>query len=288
MRVVRADAPEIVHCVDSAGALACWGWTVLAVVCLASVPGLLIALLVGLLISVRAAVWSGILIVLVWNGYMLWRSRSPRLNWVIAVCAERVYVRLFAKRGRKQASVEPEILVLESSEIASMSVHTIDLFLYGPKPNVVEWLVIEPANGVAEEVSDHIRPLQSGMSPNMCGIRRIDAVKQVYVGNEEGPLTIEWKWCRPALRTFLRQVAQQCPAIAVGPEQCSELDLNGIWHGTREGPNAQQRRMLVRAMRLGFGSNCVQLLSLYRFGTFPSYQKATAYLAEIEREEAET
>ncbi|MGA8086828.1 MAG: hypothetical protein WCA10_05940 [Terracidiphilus sp.] len=255
---------------------------------MASLPGLLIALLVGLMISFGAAVWVGVLIALLWNGYMLWRSRSPRLNWVIAVCAERVYVRLFAKRGRKQANVEPEILVLESSEIASMSAHTIDLFLYGPKPKVVEWLVIEPASAVAEEVSDHIRPLKCGVSPNVCGIKPIDPDKQVFVGNEEGPLTIEWKWCRPALRTFLRRVAQQCPSILVGPEQCSELDLNGIWHGFREEPNAQQRRMLAQATRLGFGSKLVQLLSLYRFCTFPSYRKATAYLAEIEREETET
>lgn len=220
---------------------------------------------------------------------MLWRSRSHRLNWVIAVSAERVYVRMFAKRGRKQANVEPEILVLESSEITSMSAHTIDLFLYGPKPKVIEWLVIEPARAIADGVSDQIRPLQcGGMSANMCGIRPLDTDKQVYVGNEKGPLTIEWKWCRPTLRTFLRRVAQQCPSIAINPEQRSELDLNGIWHGFREEPNAQQRQMLVRAVHLGFGSKCVQLLSLYRFGTFPSYRKATAYLAGIEREEAET
>ncbi len=251
-------------------------------------PGLLIALLVGLMISTRAAVWVGAPTVLLWNGYMLWRSRSPRLNWVIVVCAERVYVRLFAKRGRKHANVDPEILVLESSEIASMSAHSIELFLHGPKPKVVEWLVIEPADIVAEAVSEHIRPLQCVMSPNICGIRPMDPDKQVYVSSEQGPLTIEWKWCRPTLRSFLKRVAQQCPSIVIGPELCSELDLNGIWHGIREEPNAEQRRMLVRAKRLGFGSKCVQLLSLHRFGTFPSLQKATAYMAEIERDEAET
>src|ERR1700740_633284 len=204
MKLVRADAPEVVHCVASAGALVCWGWSVLALVCVASVPGLLIALLVGLMVSVRAAVWGGAPIVLAWDAYMLRRGRSPRLNWVRAIGAERVYVRLFARRGRKQADVEePEILVLEPSEIASMSAQTFELFLYGSTPKVIEWLVIRPADTVAENVSDHIRPLQCGTGPNMCGIKPIDPNKQVLVGNEKGPLTIEWKWCRPALQTFL-------------------------------------------------------------------------------------
>jgi hypothetical protein len=63
------------------------------------------------------------------------------------------------------------------------------------------------------------------------------------------------------------------------------LDLNGIWHGPRGGPDAQQRQMLVQAKRLGFGCKCAELLSLYR--SIP-FREASAYLAEIEREEAGT
>lgn len=288
MRLVRSDSPEVIQFVRSARTLVCWGWSALALVCVASVPGLLIALLVGLIVSMRAAVWVGVPIILGWDLYILWRGRSRRRNWVLAACDDRVYVRLFVRRVKGWPVIrEPDIMVLEASEIASISAHTIQLFLYGPKPKVIEWLVIKPADTVAEAVCSHIRPLQYG-SPNICGIRPIDPGKQVFVGNENGALTVEWRWCRPALRAFLQQVARQGQGIAIGPENRSELDLNGIWHGLREEPNIQQRRLLVQAAHLGFGHECVKLLSLYRFGTFPSYQKATAYMAEIEREEAET
>jgi hypothetical protein len=62
------------------------------------------------------------------------------------------------------------------------------------------------------------------------------------------------------------------------------LDLNGVWHGPRGGPDAQQRLMLVQAIRLGFGCECAELLSLYR--RIPR-REVSAYMAEIEREEAE-
>jgi len=61
------------------------------------------------------------------------------------------------------------------------------------------------------------------------------------------------------------------------------LDLNGVWHGPRGGPDAQQRRMLVQAKRLGFGCECERLLSLYR--GIPR-REVSAYMAEIEQEEA--
>jgi hypothetical protein len=71
----------------------------------------------------------------------------------------------------------------------------------------------------------------------------------------------------------------------MAPEERSELDLNGIWNGNREKPNAEQRRMLLQAKRLGFGSKCAELLSLHRC---MSLQESNAYLAKIEREEAGT
>lgn len=103
------------------------------------------------------------------------------------------------------------------------------------------------------ELSDFISQLQSGI-PNLCGKQPIDPGKQVFVGNKERPLTIEWKWCRPTLRAFLQQVARECPSVPIAPEQHSELDLNGIWHGFRKKPNSEQRRLLAQAIRLGFGS----------------------------------
>jgi hypothetical protein len=288
MKLVRSDSPEVARDIASAGVLACWGSSTLVLV-FASLWGLLIALGLGLFVSVHAAVWIGIPLFVALNLFYLWRGRSPRLNWVVAVGAERVYVRLFARRGRKKGDTgEPEIMVFEGSEIAFVSAKTVEVFLYGPKPKTLEWLVISPAEAVAKNVSDHIDPMQPGGSPNLCGIRPIDPTKQVFVGNEEGPLTIEWGFCRPALRAFLQKLTQQRPSVVIAPEEHFELDLNGIWHGAREEPDAEQRQMLDRAMRLGFGSECVQLLSLYRFGTFPSLQKATAYLAEVAQEKGET
>jgi hypothetical protein len=80
--------------------------------------------------------------------YVLWLLKTPRRNWVIAACADRVCIRVGVNI--------PEVIMLEVSEIASMSIKTIEVFLYGPKPKFVEWLVIEPAQAVAETVPDHI------------------------------------------------------------------------------------------------------------------------------------
>lgn len=281
MKLVRSDSPEVARAIASAGAIACWGNS-LVLVLVAALPSLLIALAVSLIVSVRAAVLIAVPVFLALDGLLLWRGRSPRLNWVVAACDDCVYVRLFVRRGKNQTDVEePEIMVLEPAEIASMSAHTVELFLYGPKPKVVEWLWIKPAEVVAEKVSGHIRPLQCGTGPNLCGIRPTAPGKQVFVGNREGPLTIEWEWCRPALRKFLQQVAQQYPSVVIGPEERSELDLNGIWNGLRQKPNAQQRRMLVQATRLGYGRKCMDLLSRHRAMT---RREAAAYLTEIEQE----
>lgn len=278
MKLVRSDSPEVARAIASTGAIACWG-SALVLVLIATLSSLLIALAVSVIVSVRAAVLIAVPVFLALDVLLLWRGRTPRLNWVVAVCDDCVYVRLFAWRGKNQTG-EPEIIVLEPAEIASMSARTVELFLYGTKPKVVEWLFIKPAEGVAKDVSDHIRPLQCAW-PNLCGIRPTDPDKQVFVGNQERSLAIEWKWCRPALRRFLQQVAQQCPSVVIGPEGRSELDLNGIWNGLREKPNAQQRRMLVQATRLGFGRKCVDLLSRRRAMT---RQEAAAYLSEIEQE----
>jgi hypothetical protein len=155
-----------------------------------------------------------------------------------------------------------------------MSIKTLEVFVYGPDPNIVEWLVIEPAQAVGDDISRHIRMLLTETDPD----------KAVLVGDDEGRLTIEWKWYRPALRVFLQDVVQECPSVVIAPEDHSELDLNGIWqYGSREKPNAQQRQMLVQAKRLGFGCECAQRISQYKH---MSLRKASAYLAEIARDDS--
>ena len=133
---------------------------------------------------------------------------------------------------------EPDVIVLGGSEIASISGRTVEVFFYGPKPKVVEQLVIEPGPEVAQGLTNRIRPLAEP----------VDLLTQVYVACEEGRLIMNWKRCRPDLRTFLQQVAQACPSVVIAPEERSELDLNVIWNGLREKPNADQRKMLLTAL----------------------------------------
>ena len=273
MKIVRSDSPEVTHSIASTRARACWGWSLPTFVCIASLPGLVIALITSLIVSVRAAIWLGVPVVLALNGYLLWRGRSPNRNWVIAVCADRVFVRLFTQRGRGVADIqEPDVLMFAAPEIASIRGRIVEVFIYGPKPTIVEWLVIEPIQAVAQDISRHIRPLLNADDPG----------RQVYISNGEGCVTIDWQPCRPALRAFLQRVMRECPSVVIAPEERSELDLNGIWHGVREKPDAQQRRMLVQAKRLGFGDDCERLLRLYRRMPF---RETGAYLAQIEREE---
>jgi hypothetical protein len=276
MKLVRSGTSEVAGCIASGGARASRHWPALVYGSSPNVLILLIAVAVSLSISVRAAAWLAVPVFLVWNVYVLWCTKSSRRNWVIAACADQVYIRLLMTRGGTLHGVkEPDVIVFEASEIASMSIRTVEVFLYGPKPKFVEWLVIEPAQAVAEIVSNRIHP-----SP-----RPLDPGKQVYVANEEGRLTIGWKWCHPALRIFLQQVVRGCPSVVIANEERSELDLNGIWRGTSLNLDAQKRQLLLQAKRLGFGSDCRWLLCRYKY---ISFRKAATYLAEIEREEAGT
>jgi len=276
MKLLRSNSQEIVQSIASAGAWASRIWYTLGFACAANVLAFLITLAVSLGSSVRTGAWTSGPIFLTLNGYVLWRARAAQRRWVAVGCADRLYLRLFAWRTGGHADVyEPDVLVLEAREIASMSIRTVEVFLYGPKPRIVEWLVIEPAQTVADAVSSHVRPLLTPMEPD----------KAVLVAHEEGRLTIEWRWWRPALRVFLQQLVQECPSVVIAPEERSELDLNGIWRGISLNLEEQKRRLLVRAIRLGFSCECKRLLSRYKY---ISYQKAAAYLAEIERDEAET
>jgi hypothetical protein len=271
MKLVRSDSPEVARCIASGGALGIWGSMVVPL-CIANALGLLIAVVMGVMVSVWAAVWLGVPVFIALNVILLWRGRSPRLNWVLAGCPDRVYVRLFVRRMRSRGGIpEPDVIMFETSDVASISTRTLDVYLYGPKPKIIERLVIEPVRTIAEDISKHIPPL---LMPEG---------KQVFVTSEEGRLTVEWRWCRPALQVFLQQFARECPSVVIAPKQRSELDLNGIWHGISTNLDAQQRQMLVQAERLGFGSKCMWLLIRYKYLT---YQEAAAYLAKIEREEA--
>lgn len=280
MKLINLDSPEVITCLDSTRALACWVWSPRALVILASLPSLVIAIAVGLLMSAQAGAWIGIPVFLLSGAFLLWRGRSSRLNWVVAGCADKLLVRLFVKRGWKRAdSNEPDVLVLDVSEIASLSARTAEVFLDGSKPKYAQWLVIEHLPPISEEALRHLKVL----------LDSDDSGKQRYVAYERRSLTIKWQWCRPGLKAFLEQVARECAAITVGSEERSELDLNGIWAGfsrnVRHDLTAQERHQLVQAIRLGFGLECEWLMSRYRC---MGLQESAAYLGEITREETGT
>ena len=277
MELVRSDTPDVTRCIASASVLASWHWPALVYCFFPCVLILLIASAVSLTVSVRAAAWFGVPVFLAWNVYVPWRSKSSRRNWVVAGCADRFCIRLSMHRVYKQ-----EVIVLEASEIASMSIRTVEVFLHGPKPKFVEWLVIEPAQAVAENLSDHI--------PSFLGdFMAFDPSIQRHVAIEKGRLIIGWKSCHPALRMFLQQVARECPSVVIAPEERSELDLNGIWQWRGRGLESVRMHNSAGCSSRRDASDsvdeCASLLGRYKQ---ISFQKAAAYLAEYEQEEAGT
>ncbi|HVT83501.1 MAG TPA: hypothetical protein VHM90_22865, partial [Phycisphaerae bacterium] len=252
MNLVRSDSPEVKRSIASARACACWNCHTPGFACAASALALLIALTISFTISLRAAAWVSLPIFLGLNGHVFWRAISSRRMWVVIGCADQLYIRLFGWRGNPGGVHDPDVLVLDGAEIASMSTKILEIFLDGPKPKFVEWLKIEPASGIEQD----IRLL----------LKSLDPEKAVLVA-DEGRITIEWKWWRPTLHVFLQQVAQECPSIVIRHEERSELDLNGVWRGLsrnmRKSLDAQDREKLIQARRLGFGCKCAALLGRY-------------------------
>jgi hypothetical protein len=100
---------------------------------------LLFALISGFAASVRTAVLTGAPALPAWNAWVLWRARSPRLSWLIKARADQVYIRLFVGFGKAwRATDTPDVIALEASEIASMSIRTVEVYLCGPRSESVE------------------------------------------------------------------------------------------------------------------------------------------------------
>lgn len=283
MKFVRSDSPEVARSIASTRTLARRHFPVFVLGLLPNLVILSIAL-TGLILSARAAAWITLPLFLAWNAWVIWRARSPRLSWVVKTGAGRVLIRLYVGFGRAWRKTDlPDVMVLEASEIASMSIRTVELLLYGPMPKVVEWLVIEPSQVAAESISEEAPSfLRDAMRADWTAPYLNE---RVYWADGERHLNVGWKSYSPAVRDFLREMAGEFPSIAIGPEGRSELDLNSIWRGYKEQPDAQQRRMLAQAKRLGFGPDCVRLLNRYRGMPF---RECAPYLAELEREEIET
>jgi hypothetical protein len=275
MNLLRSDSPDFARTIGSAPVRASRNWHTSGFALVANALALLVFVVADFDGSRRTAVWLSLTVLLTLNGSILWRAQISNRRWVIVSLANRLYVRLFAWHVEKERGAnDQDVLELEASEIVSVRIRTLEVFLYGSKPKLIEWLVIETDKAVARDLRKHGGPLI-----------QTEASKSILVVQEEQCLTIEWKWWRPSLRKYLQKIARECPSIMMGSEERSELDLNSIWHGTREKPDAEQRRKLIRAMQLGFGRKCAELLSLYK--SMP-LQEAGAYLAEIEREDVGT
>lgn len=164
-----------------------------------------------------------------------------------------------------------------------MSIQTVEVFLGEANPKIVEWLLIEPTQAVAEMVADQIPSFLADVRHRDFSTPYLG--ERVYWADDERRFAIGWKKCSPALQIFLKQIIRECPSIVVGPEERSELDFSWIWHDVRESLNAEQRRMLVEARRLGVGPDCTQLLNRYRG---MSFREIAAFWTDIQREEAGT
>ena len=286
MKLVRSDTPEVARCIDSANPRASRYWPAFVYACSLDLIVLLIAIVLSLLVPVRSAAWLAMFFFLTLNAWVLWLTKSSRRNWCAAVYAGQVYLRLYMTRETAPDGVdEPDVIVFEASEVASISIRTVEAYLYGPKPKLADRLVIELAPSVAESFSAQIPSFpQCCDALGCCG--EPGSSYLVRVTNEDGRLAISWRHCHPNVRVFVRQVVRECPTLVIGPEQRSELDLNSIWGGIRLNDlDAQQRRSLLQAKRLGFDSDFSWRLGIYKQ---MSAQEVQVYRAELEREEAGT
>ncbi len=283
MKLVRSDSPEVAHCTDSANVRASRRWPAFAYAFPFDLIVLLLFIILSLAVSMRSAAWLGMFFFLIWNAYVLWLTKSFRRNWCAAVCAGQVYVRLYMSREKVASGIdEPDVVVFEASEIASISIRTVEAYLYGPKPKFAECLVIEPAPAAAVRVPTRIPSFPEYCEAlGSCGEPGSNYL--VRVANEGGRLVIPWRRCRPNVRAFVRQVIRELPSLVIGPEEHSELDLNSIWHGFRlNNLDTQQRQSLLQAKRLGFDSDLTWRLCVFK-QTLP--REVQAYLAELEEEE---
>lgn len=281
MKLVRSDSSEVARCIDSASVRASRRWPSLAKTLPFDLIILVLFSVTSLLVSVRSAAWLGLFFFFTWNAYALWLTKSVRRNWIMAVYGGRVYLRLYMTRERVPIGIdEPDVVVFEASEIASISVRTVEAYLYGPKPKFAECLVIEPA--AASSVPVRIPSFQGYCEAlGSCGEPGSNCL--VRVANEDGRLVIAWRRCHPDVRFFVRRAVQECPSLIVGPKERCELDLNGIWHGYREmNLNQQQRHLLIQAKRFGFGPDCAGLLTMHKDMSSPEVR---ACLSQIEQED---
>jgi hypothetical protein len=154
--------------------------------------------------------------------------------------------------------------------VASIRVREAEVFISGPKPNVVQWLVVEPAPEICAPIADQFERL----SPPTLGC---DLYREWFTGWSGTGIFTEWKLYRPGLRTFIRQIASKFPNLSIAEDSRSELDLTGL----ARKPELEQRKLLAQAKRLGFGAACVFALMNHKYKRM-SMAEAREYMSNID------
>jgi hypothetical protein len=271
VRLLNSDSAEVLSCLAYSDCLCVrrpWSYLPFAVL-----GSLAIFFLTSIL---RASGWEyatrlGGALLIAFNGFLCWRAIFNTGNWIIAVRDDRLYFRLFAAFLSKSKSVEPSVMELDVVEIASISIRAVDAFYLGPKPHILEWLVVEPNENAKVQMAQHY----GRVSPpaNAC-----DTHRQWFTGWQEKEQALSTRWFyKPPLRTFLELMPAPFAHLKIAEERRSELDLMQFSKKSRE----EQARLVAQAMRLGLRSACEHVL-MYDGFVHRSRREARDYLATID------
>lgn len=269
MRLIRSDSPEVARCLASTNCV--WARQRLLPLYVAGCEVILLLVAAIWMFRWTCATRLGGALLIVWSAGSLWRSAFSKRNWVMASCAEELYFRLFSHRGpRSRAGNEPEVMALRGGEVASLSIKTVEVFIFRAKPHVREWLVIEPRPGTQVAVAEQFER----SSPPIYGC---DLYKEWFIRSKSGNLWIPWLCNKPPLRTLLSEIASQSPNLTIAAEDRSELDLRRLYRK----PEPEQRKVLARARRIGFAWACERVLRRNPYKRM-SRGEAREYLSSIE------
>jgi hypothetical protein len=277
VRLLQSTSPEIAGCFESGHYLLVrrrgakfHG--------LAGNLGILLFLWAGRAAGLPHAISYTGLFLIVWNLVLLWRSGLGRHNWVFLVCQERFYVRMFSPRSKAAArSSGPDVIVLDAAEVLSIGVQTRTIFVHGPKPKIVEGLVMEPEPAAGALVTAQFNQL----SPP---IGTCDPYREWFAGSKEGTLRIPWQFYRPALRPFLDQIELHFPKLTKSEVALPDLDLISAVNAREP----ERRRLLAEAKRMGYGAYCIHALWMNPIGASlymrRSLKECVEYMTSVEAE----
>ncbi len=169
------------------------------------------------------------------------------------------------------------MIALDVGEVLSVGIQTRTIFVHGPKPKIVEWLVVEPQPRAQIFVTAQFNHL----SPP---IGTCDPYREWFAGSVDGILRIPWQSYRPALRAFANQIELHFPKLTESEVTLPELDLISAVNAREP----ERRRLLAEAKRLGYGADCIRALWMNSVGsslyTRRSLKESAEYMSNIEAE----